>query len=197
MRVELWPEEIAGAAGVRQKVMNGDLGSDVLIGIVGEIFSQRIGELELARLTSCRTAMAVNILFIEPMRNRVLSLLGIFFSRSAKPYAAVKIGLPFFGDQARHRKRDPLAAAFSNWRDERTAPLLLIRGIANSAGVGIATQIEIGDAMRLRSLNINHEPRELIGAPLLDDAGEMRRRGLFGFLIVKSARSAREIPSRR
>ena len=42
----------------------------------------------------------MNILFIDPMRNFVLSLLGVFFSRSAMPYAPVKIGFPSFAKSA-------------------------------------------------------------------------------------------------
>src|SRR5579863_7424644 len=50
MGIELRSEEIAGAAGVREQVMYGDLGSEVLVRVVGDILSQRIGELDLAGL---------------------------------------------------------------------------------------------------------------------------------------------------
>jgi hypothetical protein len=43
--------------------------------------------------TSCRTATAVNILFIDPMRKRVSRVLGIFFSRSANPIGAAEENL--------------------------------------------------------------------------------------------------------
>ena len=50
MRVEFRAEEIARASGVSEQMMNGDLGSDVLVRVIGKIFSQWIGELQLARL---------------------------------------------------------------------------------------------------------------------------------------------------
>ena len=42
--VELGAEEVSGASGVGQQVMDGDLGGEVFVGIVGEIFDQRISQ---------------------------------------------------------------------------------------------------------------------------------------------------------
>src|SRR5271165_2863901 len=50
VRVKVWTEYVAGAAGVRQQVMDRYLRGDVLVGIVGEILPQRIVESKLACL---------------------------------------------------------------------------------------------------------------------------------------------------
>src|ERR1035438_10783532 len=50
MRVKLRTKEIARASGVSKQMMDGHLGCHVLVRIIGEIFSQRIIELELALL---------------------------------------------------------------------------------------------------------------------------------------------------
>jgi hypothetical protein len=42
--------ELPEAAGVRQQLMDGDLGGDLAVGVVGQIGSQRSGELDLAGL---------------------------------------------------------------------------------------------------------------------------------------------------
>ena len=48
--IELRAEEVACAAGVSEKVVNGDLGRQVLVGIVGEILAQRIAKIDFAGL---------------------------------------------------------------------------------------------------------------------------------------------------
>src|SRR6202034_2295143 len=48
--VELGAEEVAGASSVSEKVVNGDFGGPVVVGIVGEILAERIGEIEFASL---------------------------------------------------------------------------------------------------------------------------------------------------
>ena len=50
MLVELRPEEISGAARVCEQMVNSDLRSQLFVRIVGEIFSERIGELDFAGL---------------------------------------------------------------------------------------------------------------------------------------------------
>src|SRR5215472_2754601 len=41
--VELRAEEITGASRVREQMMDGDFGRQVLVGIVGEILAERVG----------------------------------------------------------------------------------------------------------------------------------------------------------
>jgi hypothetical protein len=48
--VEGGTEDVAGAAGVCQELMDGDLGGDVPVGIVGEVCAEGSGELDLAGL---------------------------------------------------------------------------------------------------------------------------------------------------
>ena len=56
-------------------------------------------EPHLAGLHQRNTATAVNILFIEPMRKRVSSVLAMPSSRLAWPKADAKSGAPFLRDQ--------------------------------------------------------------------------------------------------
>ena len=48
--VEVGAEDVAGAAGVGQQLMDGDLGRDVAVGVVGEVGAEGSGELDLAGL---------------------------------------------------------------------------------------------------------------------------------------------------
>src|SRR5262249_46715295 len=48
--IEFRPEKIAGSSGVRQQMMNGHLRGHILIRIIRQELSNRIGQLDLARL---------------------------------------------------------------------------------------------------------------------------------------------------
>jgi hypothetical protein len=50
MGVEVGAEDVAGAAGVGQQLVDGDLGGDVAVGVVGEVGAEGSGELDLAGL---------------------------------------------------------------------------------------------------------------------------------------------------
>ena len=50
MLVKLRTEEISGPSGVREQMMDGGLGGEVLVRVIGEVLPERVGELNLAGL---------------------------------------------------------------------------------------------------------------------------------------------------
>ena len=87
--------------------------------------------------TNCRTDVAVNILFIDPMRKRVSSLFGTFFSRSAIPYAPLKSTLPFFARITVPAKRSATTSLSMRARNAAIKSASVMRAIGNSAGRGM------------------------------------------------------------
>ena len=55
MGVEVGAEDVAGSAGVCQQLMDGDLGGDLPVGVVGEICGEGSGQLDLAGLDQLKS----------------------------------------------------------------------------------------------------------------------------------------------
>ena len=85
MGIEFGSEDVSGAAGVCQQMIDGDLGGDVVVGIVLRYVPRGAVSSTLPASTSWSIATAVNILFIDPIRKRVRRVFGIRLLRSASP----------------------------------------------------------------------------------------------------------------
>ena len=85
MLVELRAEDVAGPAGMGEQVPHRDLGRHLFVRIAGRYLPMGSSRASLCASTSCRVATAVNILFIEPIRNLVAGVFATPALRSARP----------------------------------------------------------------------------------------------------------------
>src|SRR5207249_6506309 len=99
--LKLRAENVSGPAGVRQQMIDRDLAGDVLVGVIGQVFPQRIVEPQLTRLHELQRRRggehlvhgAVTKAGLRPVRGRG--------SGSASPVASGGAGRAVLGDQHR------------------------------------------------------------------------------------------------
>ena len=85
MRLVLGREDVSGASGMAEQFADGHAGSKVPVGVVGPVGCDRLIERELSLPTSCRIAIEVNILFMDPRQNWVSVVFSICVCVSAIP----------------------------------------------------------------------------------------------------------------
>src|SRR6266850_5308651 len=99
MSVELRAEEIASAAGMGKEVVDGDFGGDVLIGIVGKIFSEWIGELDFAGLDELKDGNGGEHFVHRAEAKTSVGFIGNFLLTVGQTVGAGEDGLAVLGDQ--------------------------------------------------------------------------------------------------
>ena len=78
-----------------EQMAHGDLRRHVLVRIVRQVLAERIVQRSLPASTSCSVAIAVNILFIDPMRNCVSGVFGTFRLAVGEAPRILEQNLPF------------------------------------------------------------------------------------------------------
>jgi len=117
---------------------------------------------------SCKTATAVNILFIEPMRKRVWRVLGTRCSRSESPYASSKKGFPSFATRISPENLPAAVWSSSRFRKAATSSASVPRDGKEFGGRGGAWAAEwMGtETARQRSRKTREIPHEIQFEPI-------------------------------
>ena len=168
------------------------LARDILVGIIGEVFPEWVAQAHCPACTSCRIAVAVNILFIEPIRNRVSIVFGARCSRSASPYAWENTVLPWAVTSTAPANRSSAASRSSVPRSAAVSCPSLRMWKRKAVGPRDRAELHLFDLDRRRRRGIQDHLDELIRQPLLHEGDDVRVRRGVDAPHVESARPASE-----
>ena len=208
--VELGPEDVAGAAGVRQQLVDRDLGGDLPVGVVGEVRAEGRRELDLAGLDQLQDRDRREHLVHRPDPKARLDRVRDLPLAVGEPVGLAEQHLAVLGDQ--HRAAEPVRGGLlANEGLERRQGLRLGQPVRDRAGAdrtsgrgrplvvtpaGAARRQETGDRdRRVRSMHTLKYPADRTYS--FRAAAWRHTRGMHGRFAVLSVTRLRPLPRAR
>ena len=182
MLVELRTEEIARASGMSEEMVNGDLVSQLFVGIIGEVPAERIIEMDLAglcQLEHCGRGehlvhRADAKLRVERVRNLLL------------PACHTVNGREYRLSVFRNQRRSGNIAVSSRLVEVPAKDLERLRfrqaGDRKFGGARNGAKFDPFDIVRLVAIDLHDDSGKLVGIPFLHKGRTFRDIALFGFL---------------
>src|SRR6266850_1858224 len=170
MSVELRAEEITGTAGMRKEVVDGDLGSEVLIGIVGEVFSEWIGKPDFAGLHELKYGDGGEHLVHRAEAKTSVEFIGNFLFAVGQTVGGSEDGLAVLGDEDGAGKTIGCSGFFHFRTESGEGRVLTHARHGKFRGWRNGPQFQLLDAMRFGGLDFDGEASKLVRGPLFDNA---------------------------
>src|ERR1700722_15604687 len=185
--VELGAEEVAGASSVSQKVVNGDFGGHVFVGIVGEILAERIGEIEFAGLHQLQNRRRREH-FVHGANAKLRArMVGNFLIAVGHSINGSEYLLPVLRNQGRSGKMTGGGSLVQVGTKGLERLRFRRAGDGKVSGARNGAKFDLFDNVRLGRIHLDHDSGKLVGIAFLQHCRTFRDVAIASFLKIEAA----------
>ncbi len=193
VRVELGTEEVPGASGVGEQILDGDLCGDVLVRIVGEEFAERIVERELALLCELKNGDGGEHLVHGADAETGIEGVGGLVLAVGETVGLGKDWLALAGEEniAGEGSGGRVFLEFCLEGGDQLGLAEVGRGIRRARN---GADSQRGNGVRLGGIDLEGQAGELVGVAFLHEGDELcRRGGVLNLAQIEAAGAVAEV----